>query len=152
MRILADSNILIAGLIRTHVHHSVVSPWMQAFRAKRVELILAAHSVAETYSVMTRGPFQPTMTPAEVWNLIQANILPIADIQSLTQTECLTTLAHLAAKGLGGGLVYDSLIAQVAELATVDLLLTFNTKHYLRLPSAGSLRIESPLNIQPPSN
>ena len=152
MRILADSNLLIAGLIRSHVHHAAVSPWMQAIRAKRVELVLAAHSVAETFSVMTRGPFQPAMTPAEVWGLIQENILPFADIQTLTHAEYLATLARLAAHGLGGGLVYDGLIAQVAERAGVDLLLTFNTKHYIRLPSGGNLRVESPLNIQPPSN
>ena len=99
MRILADSNLLIAGLIRSHVHHVAVSPWMQAIRAKRVELVLAAHSIAETFSVMTRGPFRPAMTPAEVWNL----------------------------------------------------LLTFNTRHSLRLPGAGVLRVESPLSIQPPT-
>ncbi len=152
MRILADSNLLIAGLIRSHVHHAAVSPWMQAIRAKRVELVLAAHSIAETFSVMTRGPFRPAMTPDQVWNLIQANILPFADIRTLTQSEYLETLARLAANGLGGGLVYDGLIAQVAEHAAVDLLLTFNTKHYIRLPSASVLRVESPLSIQPPSN
>lgn len=152
MRILADSNVLIVGLIRSHIHHAAVSSWMQAFRTKRVELVLAAHSVAETFSVMTRGPFMPAMTPDQVWNLIQTNILPFADIQTLTHDDYLANLGRLAANGLGGGLVYDSLIAHVAELATVDLLLTLNTKHYTRLPSASLLRIESPLNFQPPLN
>lgn len=152
MRILADSNLLIAGLVRSHVHHPVVSPWMQAFRAKRVELVLAAHSIAETFSFMTRGPFQPALSPADVWSLIRTNILPFATIQAMSSTEYLTTLGRLATSGLGGGLVYDALMVRVAEAAAVDLLLTFNTKHFNRLPTANVIRVESPLNIQPPSN
>ncbi|HUQ67944.1 MAG TPA: hypothetical protein VM165_00385, partial [Planctomycetaceae bacterium] len=56
----------------------------------------------------------------------------------------LRVLADLAARGLGGGVIYDALIAAAADIAGVDFLVTRNVKHFELVWPQGCGRIVSP--------
>ncbi len=71
------------------------------------------------------------------WRLIQENTKD-ARVVSLSAGEYRRTLARLAERGLGGGVVYDALIAAAAQKLEVDGLVTFNVGDFQRVwPEAG---------------
>jgi hypothetical protein len=47
---------------------------------------------------------------------------------------------------LGGGRVYDALMAEAATLAGVDILLSWNARHYRRWPMTTT-RVLSPRDV-----
>jgi predicted nucleic acid-binding protein len=105
--------------------------------------VLAAHTLAETYSVLTRMPHRPHISPATAWRAIERN-LPHFEVIALSVEEYRQAIQDLAALGIGGGPTYDALIAAVARKADVDLLLTLNTSHFLRVAPDLAARIQEP--------
>ena len=66
------------------------------------------------------------------------------DTIALTEAEYIQVISDLAARGIGGGPTYDALIAAVARKAEVDLLLTLNASHFLRVAPDLADRIREP--------
>ena len=151
MKILVDTNVLVAGLVVMHPHHGSAEPWLKSIQTGQVDLVLAAHSLAEMYSSLTSLPIKPRISPSVAWSLISQNVIPHACFEVLPVAEYQSLVQRLSLAGLGGGIVYDGLIARVAELAGVDLLLTFNVSHFLQVWQAGAGRIVSPLTMSPPT-
>ena len=56
---------------------------------------------------------------------------------------------ELSRRSVGGGLVYDAIIARAAALAQVDRLVMLNTDHFQQVWSGGSNQIASPLLVTP---
>jgi hypothetical protein len=68
----------------------------------------------------------------------------------LAPKEYVDLVNQLAAAGLIGGVVYDGIIATVAERENVDHLLTLNVADFRRLwPSVATLAV-SPQTLSPP--
>ena len=78
------------------------------------------------------------------WRLIHENIEAVSKIISLTASEYSTTIKRLSESGHTGGIVYDALIAKVAQKAGVKRLLSFNSDHYKRVWPAGENVIVAP--------
>jgi hypothetical protein len=77
------------------------------------------HSLAETYSVLTRLPGDARVAPGDAVTLIEGNVtesvpVPAAEARSLPRL--------LAAQGIAGGAVYDGLVALAARAAGITLL------------------------------
>lgn len=64
MKVLFDTSVLVAALIVSHPKHSVCFPRLKAAESKQIKGVLSTHSLAETYSVMTRLPIQPHIPPS----------------------------------------------------------------------------------------
>jgi hypothetical protein len=112
---------------------------------------VSGHSLAEVYSVLTRLRRTPPILPAEAVRLLRENVQACARIVTLGASDYVDLLQDLSQRGIGGGPVYDAIIAKAAEIAQVDQLLTLNEAHFHSVWPAGSGKIISPLLVAAPS-
>jgi predicted nucleic acid-binding protein len=113
-----DTSAAIALLMSSHVAHRVVRR-----RLRGHELVLTQHSLAETYSVLTRLPGDARVAPADAVRLIDGNFGSPALLPEATAAAVPKLLAELT---IVGGAVYDGLVGLAANahdltLATRDL-------------------------------
>ncbi len=133
MKTLFDTSIIIAALVESHPMHARAFPWLKRAKAKEFELVIASHTLAELYAVLSTLPIKPKISSAVAWRLIHENIETISKIVSLTPAEYCAAVKQISESGLTGGIVYDALIAKVAQKAKVERLLTFNSKDFERV-------------------
>jgi toxin FitB len=105
-----DSSVLIAGYLRTHEFHTaavtVLADVRQAGR-------LLGHTMAETYAVLT-APAGPYAVPGDsVVRYVER--LAQREPAWLPAPRYTDALAELARLGIGGGAIYDGLIAFAAR-------------------------------------
>lgn len=144
MRALFDTSVLVAAMVTAHPMHDRARPWLARAKDGRCDLALAAHSLAEAYAVLSTLPVRPRISPRSAWQLVRENTDGVADIVTLTAKEYAGVLERLARASLGGGVVYDGLIARCAQKARVDRLLTLNPADFVRAWPDGVSKIESP--------
>jgi predicted nucleic acid-binding protein len=126
---LVDTSCLVALTCAAHEHHEATRTDLDERSARRERLLVAAHSLAEAYAVLTRLPPPFRLAPGVA---IEALLTDWRREQAitLTATEVWTTLGELPAAGVSGGRTYDALIAACARKARVRTVLTWNTKHF----------------------
>ena len=146
---LLDTSALIAGVLTDHKHHAEAVAWLAAAKAGRYELVVSGHTLAEVYSVLTRLPRTPKITPAEAKQLLDANVTSVAKVVSLSGPEYVALLDEMVARNVVDDMVYDAIIARAAELTGVDGLITINEKHFHAVWPGGAARIQSPLTNAP---
>lgn len=144
MIILFDTSLIIAALVESHPMHVRAFPWLKKAKAKDFELVVASHTIAETYAVLSTLPIKPRISPSVAWRLINENIVPISKIVSLTPTEYSFTIKQISELGLVGGITYDALIAKVAQKSKVKRMLTLNLEHFTRVWPDGEKIISLP--------
>lgn len=150
MKVLLDSATLIAAMLPDHVHHSDAYPWLAEGKAGAFEFFASAHSLAEVYSVLTRLPRTPRISPADARKLLVENVTSCATLIALSGSDYSVLIAGLSQRRVVGGAVYDAVIAKAAELAQVDRLVTLNEADFQRVWPSGASRIVSPLSATPP--
>lgn len=129
MSCLLDTNCLVALLSTVHEHHEVTLAELNR-RQKRAEpFVLASHSLAEAYAILTRLPAPLRMAPDFAMELLEQNFAALQSI-SLTPAETWAALKSFPSRGISGGRTYDALIAACAKKARVDTLLTWNVAHF----------------------
>lgn len=106
--------------------------------------IVAAHSVAELYAILTRLPVQPRITATIAQQLIKHNVIGICEVVALANEDYAMLVDHLADVGIIGGATYDALILHAAALAHVDQIITLNEKIFRRVYPSLSDKIASP--------
>ena len=133
MKVLLDTSVWVAGMVKSHVHYQRALPWLENVRQQIVTAVISAHTLAEVYSVLTRTPFNPMLSPAQAYQLIEDNIIGKVEIVALTVDDYLDLIRHLAQTGIAGGAVYDAVIACAAAKAEVDHIVTFNARDFRRV-------------------
>lgn len=93
------------------------------------ELFLAAHSLAETYAVLTRLPSPHRLRAADTISLIEAN-WGQTHIVHLTGRETWRVIKEAERRGLVGGQTYDVLIAMAALKGSASTLVTWNLRNF----------------------
>lgn len=101
-----DSSVAVPLLVETHDDNAIVSVW-----ARGRLLAFPGHSLAETYSVLTRLPESARLAPADAVRLLDDGFAPPLLIRPKTAKD-LPSL--LAARGVSGGAVYDALVGLAA--------------------------------------
>jgi predicted nucleic acid-binding protein len=144
MKTLFDTSVIIAALVEAHPMHQRAFPWLKQAKEKNFELIVAGHTMAELYAVLSTLPTKPRISPAVAWKLIHENVETVARIVSLTAAEYSSTIQKISEMGLAGGITYDALIAKVAEKAKVEQILTLNSDHFKRVWPEGEKIIVTP--------
>ena len=144
MKILFDTSVIVSALIESHPSHERAFPWLKKARAKEYDLIVAAHTIAELYAVLSTLPIKPRISPLIARKLISENIETVGKIISLTPREYITVIKQISELGLAGGITYDALIAKVAQKANVEKLLTLNVDHFTRVWPDGDKLIVMP--------
>jgi predicted nucleic acid-binding protein len=89
MKVLFDTSVLVAAFEVSHPRHGVCKdvtppskggacivrlPWLQRAQEKKIEGYLSTHTLAELYSVLTRLPVRPPISPALAQRLIDENL------------------------------------------------------------------------------
>jgi len=132
MKLLFDTSSLIAAFVQSHPAHSAAWERLQETLEGAHAGVVATHTLAELYAVMTRLPLRPAIPPTVALQLIEENLEGFQPV-ALSAADYRSVLRRLEKLGLGGGTVYDALIAQAALKAKADHLFTLNPAHFRRL-------------------
>jgi predicted nucleic acid-binding protein len=135
VKVLFDTSVMIAALLPKHQSHSACFTQLQAAQSGQIQGCLSTHSLAELYSVMTRMPIQPRMSPKEA-NTLLDRCLQYLDAVPLEVADYKAAIAQMTALSLPGGGIFDALIAQAALKVSTDRILTLNPSHFTRLDPA----------------
>ena len=138
-----DTSCIVALLSAGHEQHPATREGYIARRRRGEQPVIPVHALLETYSVLTRSPAPLFVRPAQVREMFIENFHEVAEIPALTSKLCLETLDELAARAIGGGVVYDAVIAQSCADAGAKVLLTWNARDFLRVAVSG-LEIREP--------
>lgn len=103
---LVDTSAAVALLVADHEAHETT--WAALHDR---DLGLAGHAWFETYSVLTRLPGPSRRDADTVTRLIESNF---PDSRFLPEAATRALAAELASRGIGGGAVYDALVAAAA--------------------------------------
>jgi predicted nucleic acid-binding protein len=128
---LLDTSCLVATVCAWHQRHLATRREIERREAAGEKLVLAAHSMAETYLVPTRLPEPHRLRPSDALAVIEANWGETA-LVALTGPDYRATLRRCRDLGIGGGAVYDALIAACARKARVATLMTWDLEGFER--------------------
>jgi len=132
MKLLFDTSSLIAAFVQSHPAHTAAWGWLEQTLEGAHGGVVATHTLAELYAVLTRLPLRPPIPPSTALQLIEENLEGFQTI-ALSAADYRSVLRRLEKLNLGGGAVYDTLIAQAALKAKADHLITLNPTHFRRL-------------------
>jgi len=133
MKVFCDTSVLVAAFLQSHPHHSSARPVIERVKAGQDHGFVGAHSLAETYAVLTRLPGGNQVAAAVAWQLITENILKDFTIVSLSSKEYTDTLGYAAKNGVEGGKTYDALLVAAAAKSGAERIYTTNVRHYQSL-------------------
>jgi predicted nucleic acid-binding protein len=133
MRVLLDTNCLVAAALAQHEHHRATLAGLSRRRAAGHALVMAAPAVLEAYAVLTRLPPPHRLAPPDALAVLDRNWGETETV-ALTATETWRGLRDLAGTGMAGGRIYDGAIAACARKAKCDEILTWNIRHFSGLP------------------
>jgi predicted nucleic acid-binding protein len=125
-----DSSVLVAAFYGAHVHHYASLAAIQG--ANKKTAFCAAHTLAEVYSVMTRLPVRPRISPNQALLFVES-IRERFSVVALSDTEYFEVIAAAAERGIGGGKIYDALISRCAEKSKAETVFTWNLEDFRQL-------------------
>lgn len=144
MKVMLDTSVLVASMVRSHPRRAQTREWIRKIREGAIEGLASTHTLAELYAVLTSLPLRPRITTGQARAMIQKNVDSVMTCVSLGVPDYRHVLQALSDLGLPGGVVYDALTARAARKAGADLLLTLNPGHFLRVWPDGADRIRTP--------
>ena len=129
---LFDTTVLIAAFCSWHQDHpACLSAWRGCLSGG-VSPIIAAHSVAEFYSVLTRLPSPHRLSAADAYALVETNMAK-QSIIALSPQDYLEAIADCRNRRVVGGSVYDALLVKAAVVGQAQQIATLNPRHFGRL-------------------
>ena len=102
-----------------------------------------AHSLAEVYATLTGMP-APRRVSGDQALLFLGNIRDQVTPVALDEHEYVQVTEAAAAAGLAGGAIDDAILGQCALKANAEVIYTWNTHDFLRLPQPISGRVSTP--------
>ena len=144
MKVLLDTSVLVAALVRSHPRHADAVPWLARARREEIDLVVAAHTLAELHATLTTLPVRPRISPETAGRLRQENLPAATEVVALGAEQYREVVERMVELGLVGGVIYDALIARAAEEAGVDRLITLNEADFRRAWPDGRERIAGP--------
>jgi predicted nucleic acid-binding protein len=143
VKVLFDTSVLIPAIVTRHEQHNICWRWLEDARSNQFQGVVSTHTLAELYSVLTRLPYRPVISPAIAQRQIRENLQGFEKV-ALEVNDYDAAIDRMVALNLPGGGIFDALIAQAAVKASVDVLLTLNPKHFVRLGEEISSIVQVP--------
>lgn len=84
MKTLFDTSVLVAAIVEPHAMHTRALPWLQRAEAGEIDFLVASHTSAELYAVLTAFLLKPRISPRTAWHLVHDNVETSARIISLS--------------------------------------------------------------------
>jgi predicted nucleic acid-binding protein len=145
VKVFCDTNVLVAAFLQSHPHHNSARPVIERIKSGNDQGFVGAHSLAETYAVLTRLPSGQQVAAAVAWQLITENVLKDFTIVSLSSKEYTDTLGNAGKNGVEGGKTYDALLLAAAAKSGAERIYTTNVRHFQSLADDQlRLRIVAP--------
>jgi len=144
LKVFFDTSVLVAASVEPHPMHERSLIWVKRAKAEELEMLVASHTIAELYGVLTTLPVRPRITPDTALRLILENVRKIGKIVPLSASDYEATIERLAELGISGGAVYDALIARAAEKSGAERLLTLNASDFERVWPEGKSLLSLP--------
>jgi predicted nucleic acid-binding protein len=130
MKVFCDTNVIVAAFLSDHPHHNVARPILERVKARTDRGIVAAHSIAEIYAVLTRLPGSSQVMPGVAWALISQNIMQSFSVVSLSAKEYEKAVEGASLRNVQGGMIHDALLLAAASKSRADRIYTFNVSHF----------------------
>lgn len=140
-RYLCDTSALVATVCSWHEHHTRTRAEIEQRERTGEELVLAAHSLAEAYAVLTRLPAPNRLRSGDALALLEANWRDTR-IVHLTAGETWRALRRAQRLDVIGGQTYDMLIAACALKAGASTIITWNVRHFAA--ATPEISVETP--------
>ena len=140
-RYLCDTSGLIAAVSSWHEHHERTRSEIERRERSDEQMVVAGHSLAETYSVLTRLPAPHRLRADDAIALIESNWRD-TPIVHLTGSEMWGALREAQRRKMIGGQMYDALIAVAALKAQASTIVTWNVRNFA--PFAPSIAVVAP--------
>lgn len=128
-----DSSVIVAALLSWHESHGPAARALEHALGTKEGVVIPAHALVESYSVLTRLPAPHRLKAADALTLLRENFGQ-ARLAAHAARAVFPMLTELAAASHGGGIVYDAIILDAAAGAGATSLLTLNARDYERLP------------------
>lgn len=144
MKVLLDTSVLVAALVRAHPRHADAVPWLARALAGEIALVVAAHTLAELQATLTVLPLKPRISPQTALRLRRDSLPASTEVVALTAEDYEVIVGRISELGLAGGVIYDALITRAAETAGADRLVTLNERDFRRAWPEGEVRITGP--------
>ena len=138
-----DTSCLVSLLAAEHAFHDPTRAEWDTLRHQNAQFIVPCHALLECFSVLTRMPPPHRFSPEATERLLQENFVHGVDIPGLSSELAWSCVHELVSVGMGGGGIYDAMIARSAFAAGAAVLLTWNVKDFVRVAPAG-LEIATP--------
>lgn len=144
-----DSSCVIALLCDWHVHHAETLRYYQRLLAAGAVPVVPVHVILECFSVLTRIPAPHRLRPDVAKLALEQTFAGAAVLTGLAPETAWRTIDILSRQGLGGGRVYDAVIAFSLAESGASVVLSWNAKHFapiapdtleVREPASGSSR------------
>ena len=148
MKVLLDTSVLTAALVKVHPAHTVAVAWLRRIQNGHIVGFINAHALAELYSNLTRIPFEPRIRTDEIAIMYENDIRNQLKIVSLSGDDYLNVIDYLRQKGLVGGIIYDALHVFAGIKVGVDWIVTLNSKDFRRIYPEWASHVISPLEDQ----
>ncbi len=129
IRYLCDTSVLVAAVCSWHEHHARTLAELERRERACEQLVLAAHSLAEAYAVLTRLPGSNRLRSEDAIALLEGNWRDTPVIH-LTAAETWRALRRAQRRAVIGGQTYDMLIAACALKAGAETVVTWNVRHF----------------------
>lgn len=128
--------------------HALHAPTREGYAARRrrgEQPVIPVHALLEAYSVLTRSPAPLFVPPEQARQLLVENFFDQAEIPGVSANLAWAEVGELASRLLGGGLLYDAVIARCCLDAGAELLITWNVRDFLRV-APPALQIREPVS------
>lgn len=130
MKVFLDTSVLVAAIVEQHGDHSRSFALLERVQNGKDDGVISAHSLAETYAILTKLPAPFRHSPEQALLSIEENILKHFKISSLASGDYAALIREAAAAGIQGGTIYDAVLMKSAGKADVGRIFTLNLKHF----------------------
>ena len=144
VKVFCDTSVLVAAFVASHEHHARARSLVQQVVDGKVEGVVAAHTLAELYAVLTRLPVVPRITPTEASRMVTDNVVAHFSVQTLSGSDYAALVRKAPGSGIAGGTIYDALLLACAAKADVERICTLNVADFERLAPELSSRMAAP--------
>lgn len=141
MKAFLDTSVLVATFYADHKNHSASIDLF--LRYGKQDACCAAHSLAEIYATLTGMPGQWRVSGHEAL-LFLSDVWNRLTIVALDEQEYFRMAEASGEAGLAGGAVYDAILGHCALKSDAEVIYTWNTKDFLRLPAPIADRVRPP--------
>ncbi len=131
-RFAVDTNVIVAIAWDGHPDHAVVTEDLERRLRAGATMVVPAHVLVESYSVLTRIPVPFRLNPSDTVAFLE-DLVSNAMVTSLQADAHLPLLRQASQARVTGGRIHDMLIAAASVAAEADVLLTFNTRDFVEL-------------------